>query len=316
MTTASGHSAAFMRDNHTMTGRVGSWLRRVLRAPFTRRTWAELAYAIVSVPLAVGALVFTVPTLVNGWLLAASAPGVRKLGAANRYLAGRLLGEDVPAPPPLRPYPCAKVRTPDADRLAALAEANGAKIQRSGNQVRIIGLPTSRIAELTTEERIAIHSLRPEDKLGWFRGAVRDRPAWLARSYFALKLPVATFQLLIAAGLRLAGLFYLTYPDLAGVRQGRPGLGIGNPVPLAGSFLFVPLGAFMLLAAPWLTHGISGARPVLVRALLGPGSPDRPSGSGLSRRAGRAPWTTPPPGSAASSGTCTTALRHSWWPWR
>ena len=55
-----------MRDNHIMTGRAGSWLRRVLRAPFTRRTWAELAYAIVSFPLAVGALIFTVPTLING----------------------------------------------------------------------------------------------------------------------------------------------------------------------------------------------------------------------------------------------------------
>ena len=67
-----------MRDNHIMTGRAGSWLRRVLRAPFTRRTWAELAYAIVSFPLAVGALIFTVPTLINGPLWAASAPGVRK----------------------------------------------------------------------------------------------------------------------------------------------------------------------------------------------------------------------------------------------
>ena len=98
MTTASGHSAASMRDNHTMTGRPGSWLRRVLRAPFTRRTWAELAYAIVSFPLAVGAFVFTVPTLLNGPLWAASAPGVRKLGAAHRSLARTLLGEDVPPP--------------------------------------------------------------------------------------------------------------------------------------------------------------------------------------------------------------------------
>ena len=166
------------------------------------------------------------------------------------------------------------MRTPDADRLAALAEANGAKIQRSGNQVRIIGLPMSRIAELTTEERIAIHSLRPEDKLGWFRGAVRDRPSWLARSYFALKLPVATFQLLIAAGLRLAGLFYLTYPVWQEFAKAGPGLGDGNPVPLAASFLFVPLGAFLFLAAPWLAHGVSELDLVLIRGLLGPGSPD------------------------------------------
>jgi signal transduction histidine kinase len=274
MTSASGRDAAFMRDNHTMTGRAGSWLRRVLRAPFTRRTWAELAYAIVSFPLAVGALVFTVPTLVNGPLWAASAPGIRKLGAANRSLARALLGEDVPAPPPLRPYPVVHVRTPDADRLAALARAKGAKITWSGDQVRIIGLPVSWVAELTTEERIAIHSLRPGKKLGWYRGAIRDRHAWLARSYFALKLPVAAFQLIVAAGFLLAGLFYLTYPIWQELAKAGPGLGTGNPVPLAASFLFVPLGAFLLLAAPWLARGVNELDLALMRGLLGPGSPD------------------------------------------
>jgi signal transduction histidine kinase len=274
MTTASGHIAAFMRDNHTMTGQAGSRLRRVLRAPFTRRTWAELAYAIASFPLTVASLVFTVPTLINGPLWAASAPGVRKLGAAHRSLARTLLGEDVPPPPPLRPYPVVHVRTPDADRLAALAQAKGAKIGRSGNQVRIIGLPVSWVAELTTEERIAIHSLRPENKLGWYRGAIRDRHSWLARSYFALKLPVAAFELVVALGLRIAGLFYLTYPVWQEFAKAGPGLGVGNPVPLAGSFLFVPLGVFLLLAAPWLAHGVSELDLVLLRGMLGPGSPD------------------------------------------
>jgi len=276
MSIASGRDAAFMRDNHTMTGRPGSWLRRILRAPFTRRTWAELAYAIVSFPLAVGALVFTVPTLVNGPLWAASAPGVRKLGAAHRSLARTLLGEDVPPPPPLRPYPVVHVRTPDADRLVAQAEAKGAKVARNGNQVRIIGLPVSWVAELTTEERIAIHSLRPENKLGWYRGAIRDRHTWLARSYFALKLPVAVFQLVVAAGFLLAGLFYLTYPIWQELAKAGPGLGTGNPVPLAASFLFVPLGAFLLLAAPWLAHGVNELDLVLMRGLLGPGSPGSP----------------------------------------
>ena len=273
-----------MRDNHIMTGRAGSWLRRVLRAPFTRRTWAELAYAIVSFPLAVGALVFTVPTLINGPLWAASAPGVRKLGAAHRSLTRTLLGEDIPPPPPLQPYPVVHVRTPDADRLVALAEAKGAKVVQSGNRVRIIGCPVSWVADLTTEERIAIHSLRPENKLGWYRGAIRDRHTWLARSYFALKLPVGAFQLVVAAGFRLAGLFYLTYPIWQEFAKAGPGLGIGNPVPLAGSFLFVPLGAFLLLAAPWLAHGISELDLVLLRGLLGPGSPDSPDSTALTER--------------------------------
>ena len=41
--------------------------------------------------------------LANGLLWALSAPAIRKLGAAGRFLARELLGEDVPAPPRLRP---------------------------------------------------------------------------------------------------------------------------------------------------------------------------------------------------------------------
>ncbi len=59
----------FISDNLTMTGPdqdSRSPLRRILRAPFTRRTWDELAYSVSSLLLAVGALLFIVPTLANG----------------------------------------------------------------------------------------------------------------------------------------------------------------------------------------------------------------------------------------------------------
>ena len=65
----------FISDNLTMTGPVSSPLRRILRAPFTRRTWNELAYSASSLLLTVGALMFIVPTLANGLLWALSAPG-------------------------------------------------------------------------------------------------------------------------------------------------------------------------------------------------------------------------------------------------
>jgi hypothetical protein len=100
----------FISDNLTMTGpdrASSSPLRRILRAPFTRRTWNELAYSVVSALLDVGALVFIVPTLATALLWAASAPVVRKLGKASRFLARGLLGEDVPAPPRPRPAACA-----------------------------------------------------------------------------------------------------------------------------------------------------------------------------------------------------------------
>ena len=117
MDTTSGQSAV-INDNGSMTGPAGSPLRRILCAPFSRRTWAELAYAIVSVPLTVGSLVFTLATIINGPLWAASAPGVRRLGAAHRYFARTLLGEDVPPPPPPKQIPYVRLQTPDAARLA------------------------------------------------------------------------------------------------------------------------------------------------------------------------------------------------------
>ena len=187
-------------------------LRQTLRAPFTRRTWAELAYVIITFPLALGAAAFIIPMLANGVLWGASAPGVRKLGAASRFLARTLLGEDVPAPLPLQ----------------------------RGRSAR-----------------------------------ARDRATWQARGYFGLKLQAGAFGLVAGAGCWLGGLFYLTYPawwELARPDTWRlPG---GNHlVTLAGSFWLVPLGAVLLLAAPWLTHAVTLPDRALIRGLLGPVPP-------------------------------------------
>ena len=103
MNTTSGRKAAVITyDNHLMTERPASPLRRVLEAPFTRRAWAELGHTLVSFPLAVAAFTFIVPMLVNGLLWALSAAS-RKLGAAPASSPATLLGEDIPAPPPYGP---------------------------------------------------------------------------------------------------------------------------------------------------------------------------------------------------------------------
>src|SRR5215469_16971262 len=88
-----------MSDNHTMAGVTISPVRRALTAPFTRRAWAELGYAVISFPVAVGAFVFSFITLHNGIFWAGSAPALRKLGGANRSLVHRMLGEEIPPPP-------------------------------------------------------------------------------------------------------------------------------------------------------------------------------------------------------------------------
>jgi hypothetical protein len=90
----------------------------VLRAPFTRRAWAELGYAMAYCrlvsplrlhrrhPPAAAALTLTVlGILVGPPLVAVSSLGARGLGGVNRGLSRRLLGVRVAAPPPFRPQP-------------------------------------------------------------------------------------------------------------------------------------------------------------------------------------------------------------------
>ncbi len=270
--TARRHEDAIISDNQTMAGVTTSPVRRALTAPFTRRAWAELGYAVVSFPIAVGAFAFSFVTLHNGIFWAGSAPALRKLGGANRSLVRRMLGEDIPAPLPLRPHSYVRVRTPDAGRLAALAEAEGAKVKLRGNRVRVGQLPGTRIAELAADEHIVIHAMNPDRVLGWYRGAIRDTQAWKIRGYFLMKPVIASFHLVVAAGFWLAGLFYLTYPAWQEFAGAGPGLGSGHPVPLAASFLFVPLGAALLLASPWLTRGVCELDLLLIRGFLGPSS--------------------------------------------
>ena len=106
---AGGHITAIPYDNHLMTETArtpetaASSVRRALAAPFTKRAWAELGYTVTSFLLAVAAVTFIVPMLENGIFWAVSTTPVRKLGAAARFLARAQLGEDIPAPPPLRP---------------------------------------------------------------------------------------------------------------------------------------------------------------------------------------------------------------------
>jgi signal transduction histidine kinase len=306
MATAGGHGAARMTGTDIMTGPAGSRLRRVLTAPFSRRTWAELWYLLLSVPLAVAGFAFTVATAVPPLLAAVSAPVVRKFGDASRGLARELLGEDVPAPPPLRPEPHVHVRTPDAARLAALAVAEGARVRQRGSRAKISGLPASRVAELASGNHIAISERRQHG--GWLDGAARDRTAWRARGYLVLKLPIAVAGLAAAAVCWLGGLFFLTVPvwlefalphytGFSGVSMCRPGgsctvipgpsgvsghvvrhvmisvSGVGT-LNLSHPLVLVPFGAALLLAAPWLTRAVTQADRSLIRGLLGPASPD------------------------------------------
>jgi signal transduction histidine kinase len=265
---AGGHSTVITDDNQIMT-ESASPLRHVTEAPFSRRAWSELGYALVSLPLSVAAIALIVPTLLNGPLWALSTDAVRRFGATARALASRLLGEEIPAPPPLRPVHRMRVSTPDAVRLLLAVNAAGGKgrVWETKPGVTVTKLPQQRVTDLAATAGIAITALRPQNELGnWMGARILDPVAWRTRGYFALKLPLTVTGLAVIAACWLGGLFFSTFP--AWWALGLVGTWVAS---LSGAFGFLPLGAFLLLVAPWATHGLTEADRRLMRGLLGSG---------------------------------------------
>ncbi|MGW6057759.1 sensor histidine kinase [Streptomyces sp. NPDC055189] len=101
------------------TGRRGAraLVRAVGRAPFARWAWAEVAYCLTGFPLGLagglllavvlalgaGFTVSVVFAVLGALLFITGLQLARTLGAVHRRLAARLLGDETPAPPPLRP---------------------------------------------------------------------------------------------------------------------------------------------------------------------------------------------------------------------
>ena len=258
-------------DNLTMTEPAAPPLRRTLKAPFTRRTWAEFGYLIATFPIAVVGACYTVITLANGPTLAMAASGLRQLAAGNRFFARVLLGEDIPAPPPLRSVTGFKVRTADAARLAKLANAANAwaRVWETKPGVTISGIPQSQIAELADEADITIDGIQLRSEVfGWYRAGITDRPAWRARAYFAAKLPLVAVGLAGSAGCWLGGAFCLAFPVWWTF------LPQFHIVPLVAAFFDYPSCATVLIiAALCLQHGVTTADLRLARGLLGPATP-------------------------------------------
>jgi signal transduction histidine kinase len=272
---ASGHGPVVIDDNLIMAGSVATSLRNTLKAPFTKRTWVELGYTLATLPLSFAAVVYSLVTIANGPLWAASAPGLRRFGAGSRSLARGLLGEDVPAPPRPRSALRFKVRTSDAEHLAKVIEAaeGKARVWETKPGLTIQRLPSARIAELAAEAGITIDQIQSLNAvLTWIDRGARDPVAWRARGYFALKLPLAIVGLVAGAAGWLGGVYYLTYPAWwsVGARVPFGGFVVHN---LPASFTLLPLGAALLLAGPWLLHGVTETDRRLVRSMLGPNSP-------------------------------------------
>jgi len=247
-------------------------LRQMTEAPFTRRAWTELGYAVVSFPLSVAAMALIIPTLINGPMWALSTSAVRWFGAAARSLARRLLGEDVLAPPPIKPAYGLKVATSDGVRLEEAAKKAGgkARVWESRPGVTIRNLPRERVDQLIAEAGITPTSLREQSVFtNWMNERALDPVAWRARAYFMLKLPLSAVGLAVIAGCWLGGLFFSAYPAWRALGLGGAFRGNGFSS-LPGSFDVLPLGALLLFVAPWATYAITEADRRLMRGLLGP----------------------------------------------
>ncbi|MFH8562322.1 sensor histidine kinase [Streptomyces sp. NPDC017988] len=216
-------------------------LRKAVRAPFTRRAWAEAAYCLIGFPLGVGGGVVLVVVLalgagltlslvlaVVGVLLLIAAPRLaRTLGGVHRGLAAGLLGERTAAPPPFR-------------RGEGLVGRLDARL-RDGTGWRAAGYVLA---------KLPVGALGAYAVLWWITGLVN-----------------------LTAPLRWA---VFGQRAQAGDPEGMPVL---TPVPFggldadtfAGTWLAVLTGAATLLCAPWATRLVVAGDRRLIRALLGPG---------------------------------------------
>ncbi len=93
----------------------GSGLPRVLSEPLRRRTWGELGYALLGLPIGIAGFVLAVATLSIGAgflvtfvglpMLALTGLLCRWLGGCQRRFANRMIGTDVKAPQAFRARP-------------------------------------------------------------------------------------------------------------------------------------------------------------------------------------------------------------------
>jgi signal transduction histidine kinase len=215
----------------------------VARAPFSRRTYRELLFCLISVPLAIAGFAATVLLLAPGAVLSISIVGTMlglplivlasraALGAAglNRGLAGWLLAARVPAPPAFRPGHGmlgrleARLRDGTAWRAVAyvLLKLPAAALQGFAIYAAVVGL-----ADLSYPLWWPLFRNHPPGTRLSPAGVLDPLPAWNGMLF------------------RIS-----SYP---------------------GTFAAFAVGAAAVLAAPWVARAAVAADRRLIRGLLGP----------------------------------------------
>jgi signal transduction histidine kinase len=117
--------------------------------------------------------------------------------------------------------------------------------------------------------------------LGWLQSCLRDRVAWRAVGYLALKVPWSILGVLVAVSLWWDAFACLLHPLFGRNGGGPPVWGLAHAFVPADSFGFGPtgflqnvaifiLGAIFFFAAPWVMRGFVNVDRLLIRGLLGP----------------------------------------------
>jgi signal transduction histidine kinase len=227
-------------------------VRGLLRAPFTRQARRERLYiglsslvalagfffVVLTVTLGVGLSLSFAGMLVGVPLLVVALLGARYFGAVSRGLASRLVGLRVAPPRLLR---------------------------------------------------------RDRGVLGWIRPGLTDRAGWRACLYLLLKLPLAVLGAIAASLILIYGIPYLTFPLWWEVIHQLTAHGVAIQVPgwlawwhwdpvsvalsirtLPSAFALVPVGAAVILTAPWSIRALIAVDGSMITRLLGPSSlPER-----------------------------------------
>jgi len=117
--------------------------------------------------------------------------------------------------------------------------------------------------------------------LGWLQSCLRDRVAWRAVGYLALKVPWSILGVLVAVSLWWDAFACLLTPLLGRNGGGPPAWGFARLFFPPGSFNGGPIGFFhgvgifflggiFLFAAPWVMRGFVNVDRMLIGSLLGP----------------------------------------------
>lgn len=238
--------------------RVAGLLARQVRGAGGARTWRELLFCLIEVPLGLSALLLAgLPLLV--------------------LLAGHLLR---PVTRPGHGQPPGGPPFPAAGALLMLAVL----ALLAPRVARGLAAVHRRLAGTLLGERIAgpPPACRGRGAGRWLAVTLRDAHGWRAAAYLLAKLPVTAAEC-YPPFLAAAGLANLTYPLWWPLLRNHPPGARLAPVPaltpfgalpvasVSGTFAAAAAGAAMVLAAPWLARAVTAADCWLMRAFLGPG---------------------------------------------